>query len=76
MDTERTREELPAAGTAVPPLPAGIRLLHMGPHETGTTAVRGALFAAKEKTARHGVDFPAHSAPRPGPSSPPAPGPR
>ncbi|MCX2925448.1 hypothetical protein [Streptomyces sp. NEAU-W12] len=34
----------------------------MGPHTTGTTtAVRGALFAAKEGRARHGADFPAHS---------------
>jgi hypothetical protein len=56
MDTDRTREELRA-----PALPAGTRLLHIGPHKTGTTAVQGALFAAKEEMARHGVDFPAHS---------------
>ncbi|MFE2280784.1 hypothetical protein ACFXAE_26880 [Streptomyces sp. NPDC059454] len=56
MDTDCTREErLP------PALPAGTRLLHIGPHKTGTTAVQGALFAAKEEMARHGVDFPAHS---------------
>ncbi|WP_042172245.1 hypothetical protein [Streptomyces sp. NBRC 110035] len=61
MDTERTREEHPVVGAAVPPLPAGTRLLHIGPHKTGTTAVQGALFAAKEEMARHGVDFPAHS---------------
>ncbi|MET7679898.1 hypothetical protein [Streptomyces sp. NPDC005423] len=41
------------------PLPAGTRLLHIGPHKTGTTAVQGALFAAKDAMARHGVDFPA-----------------
>ncbi|WP_030858163.1 hypothetical protein [Streptomyces sp. NRRL S-37] len=56
MDTDCTREEL-----RVPALPAGTRLLHIGPHKTGTTAVQGALFAAKEEMARHGVDFPAHS---------------
>jgi hypothetical protein len=61
MDTDCTREEPPATGTAIPPLPAGTRLLHIGPHKTGTTAVQGALFAAKEEMARHGVDFPAHS---------------
>ncbi|MER6623625.1 hypothetical protein [Streptomyces sp. NPDC000931] len=56
MDTDCTREEL-----RTPALPAGTRLLHIGPHKTGTTAVQGALFAAKEEMARHGVDFPAHS---------------
>ncbi|GAA2247994.1 hypothetical protein GCM10010415_02830 [Streptomyces atrovirens] len=56
MDTDRTREE-----PRTPALPAGTRLLHIGPHKTGTTAVQGALFAAKEEMARHGVDFPAHS---------------
>ncbi|MEZ3181941.1 hypothetical protein KYY02_25690 [Streptomyces pimonensis] len=61
MDTDPTREELPATGAAIPPLPAGTRLLHIGPHKTGTTAVQGALFAAKGEMARHGVDFPAHS---------------
>ncbi|MFD3732468.1 hypothetical protein [Streptomyces sp. NPDC058632] len=61
MDMDCTREELPATGTVVPPLPDGTRLLHIGPHKTGTTAVQGALFAAKEEMARHGVDFPAHS---------------
>ncbi|MFD8521120.1 hypothetical protein ACFV2D_14035 [Streptomyces capillispiralis] len=63
MDTDRTHDAPPAADTttAVPPLPAGTRLLHIGPHKTGTTAVQGALFAAKEEMARHGVDFPAHS---------------
>jgi hypothetical protein len=63
MDTDCTKDEPRAAGTtaAVPPLPAGTRLLHIGPHKTGTTAVQGALFAAKEEMARYGVDFPAHT---------------
>ncbi|MFI0962093.1 hypothetical protein ACH4S8_11915 [Streptomyces sp. NPDC021080] len=43
------------------PLPAGTRLLHIGPHKTGTTSIQGALFAAKDAMAAHGVDFPAHS---------------
>ncbi|MDH6570389.1 hypothetical protein M2160_005410 [Streptomyces sp. SAI-117] len=43
------------------PLPAGTRLLHIGPHKTGTTAVQGALFAAKDRLPEHGVVFPAHS---------------
>jgi hypothetical protein len=43
------------------PLPAGTRLLHIGPHKTGTTSIQGALFAAKDAMAEHGVDFPATS---------------
>ncbi|MER5397685.1 hypothetical protein [Streptomyces sp. NPDC002599] len=43
------------------PLPAGTRLPHIGPHEAGTTSVQGALFAAKDAMAAHGVRFPAHS---------------
>ncbi|MFF1655010.1 hypothetical protein [Streptomyces sp. NPDC058255] len=43
------------------PLPAGTRLLHIGPHKTGTTSIQGALFAAKDAMAGHGVAFPAHS---------------
>ncbi|WTR22535.1 hypothetical protein OHA95_17270 [Streptomyces canus] len=43
------------------PLPAGTSLLHIGPHKTGTTAIQGALFAAKGLLPGHGVVFPAHS---------------
>lgn len=43
------------------PLPVGTRLLHIGPHKTGTTSIQGALFAAKDAMAGHGVDFPARS---------------
>ncbi|GHE84199.1 hypothetical protein GCM10018772_03740 [Streptomyces fumanus] len=46
---------------AIAPLPAGTRLLHIGPHKTGTTAVQGALFAAKDAMRAHGVEFPAHT---------------
>ncbi|MGW0334051.1 hypothetical protein ACWD0J_19635 [Streptomyces sp. NPDC003011] len=70
METDCTRHDTPASGapaaTGAPaanaeiaPLPAGTRLLHIGPHKTGTTAVQGALFAAKETMAEHGVAFPA-----------------
>ncbi|MFH8768733.1 hypothetical protein [Streptomyces sp. NPDC017958] len=51
METDCTKETLPA----------GTRLLHIGPHKTGTTAVQGALFAAKERLPEYGVAFPAHS---------------
>jgi hypothetical protein len=43
------------------PLPAGTRLLHIGPHKTGTTSIQGALFAAKDQLPAHGVEFPAHT---------------
>ncbi|QUW85104.1 hypothetical protein SMIR_25480 [Streptomyces mirabilis] len=42
-------------------MPPGTRLLHIGPHKTGTTSIQGALFAAKDAMAGRGVDFPAHS---------------
>ncbi|MFF2130076.1 hypothetical protein ACFVW1_32805 [Streptomyces olivochromogenes] len=50
-----------APKSAPTPLPRGTRLLHIGPHKTGTTSIQGALFAAKDAMAGHGVDFPAHS---------------
>ncbi|WP_328747468.1 hypothetical protein OHT57_18160 [Streptomyces sp. NBC_00285] len=60
METDCTRDDLPVNGTTAP-LPAGTRLLHIGPHKTGTTSVQGALFAAKDLLPEHGVVFPAHS---------------
>ncbi|KUL31356.1 hypothetical protein [Streptomyces regalis] len=59
METDCTRDELPANGSMITPLPTGTRLLHIGPHKTGTTAIQGALFAAKDEMARHGVEWPA-----------------
>ncbi|MFF3656901.1 hypothetical protein [Streptomyces olivochromogenes] len=50
-----------APKSAPTPLPHGTRLLHIGPHKTGTTSIQSALFAAKDAMAGHGVDFPAHS---------------
>lgn len=50
----------PAGPTgSLPALPTGTRLLHIGPHKTGTTALQGALFAAKDRLPEHGVEFPA-----------------
>ncbi|MEV7980515.1 hypothetical protein [Streptomyces sp. NPDC086519] len=68
METDCTRGEAPVNHDAPSPtsrtgslaaLPAGTRLLHIGPHKTGTTAIQGALFAAKDKLPEHGVEFPA-----------------
>ncbi|MEU6590972.1 hypothetical protein ABZ923_17425 [Streptomyces sp. NPDC046881] len=66
METDCTTTPPPAAAdraptSAVEPLPAGTRLLHIGPHKTGTTAVQGALFAARERLPAYGVAFPAHT---------------
>ncbi|GAA4496691.1 hypothetical protein GCM10023191_039120 [Actinoallomurus oryzae] len=36
----------------------GTRLLHIGPHKTGTTALQSALHTARERLADHGVLFP------------------
>jgi hypothetical protein len=38
-------------------LPEGTRLLHIGPHKTGTTAVQGAFHLARERLAEHGVAY-------------------
>ncbi|MGW3910079.1 hypothetical protein ACWEBX_00920 [Streptomyces sp. NPDC005070] len=60
METDCSTPETTAPATPEP-LPAGTRLLHIGPHKTGTTSIQGALFAAKDAMAARGVDFPAHS---------------
>lgn len=60
METDCTSDDLPVNGVTAP-LPAGTSLLHIGPHKTGTTAIQGALFAAKGLLPGHGVVFPAHS---------------
>ena len=39
-------------------LEPGTRLLHIGPHKTGTTAVQGALHLARERLAAEGVVYP------------------
>ncbi len=37
------------------PLPEGTRLVHIGPHKTGTTALQAALYDARPALARQGV---------------------
>ena len=39
-------------------LEAGTRLVHIGPHKTGTTAIQGALHLARERLAAQGVVYP------------------
>jgi hypothetical protein len=39
-------------------LQAGVRLLHIGPHKTGTTTVQGALHRAREKLVAEGIFYP------------------
>jgi hypothetical protein len=39
-------------------LEPGTRLLHIGPHKTGTTAIQGALHLARERLAGEGVIYP------------------
>ncbi|MGW3136692.1 hypothetical protein, partial [Streptomyces sp. NPDC001139] len=59
METDCTTDDTPVRRPE--PLPAGTRLLHIGPHKTGTTSIQGALFAAKDRLPAHGVEFPAHT---------------
>jgi hypothetical protein len=39
-------------------LEPGTRLLHIGPHKTGTTAIQGALHLARERLVAEGVAYP------------------
>jgi len=36
----------------------GSRLLHIGPHKTGTSAIQGALYLARERLAAEGIGYP------------------
>jgi hypothetical protein len=58
METDCTNDDA-GVNAGIPPLPTGTRLLHIGPHKTGTTSIQGALFEAKAAMAEHGVAFPA-----------------
>ena len=60
METDCTKDDT-QVNSEIAPLPAGTRLLHIGPHKTGTTAIQGALFAAKDTMPEYGVEFPAAS---------------
>jgi hypothetical protein len=50
--TARTTDELL--------LPEGTRLLHIGPHKTGTTALQAAFHLARERAAEQGVRYASH----------------
>lgn len=39
------------------PLPDGTRLLHIGPHKTGTTTIQGAFHHGRERLAARGVHY-------------------
>lgn len=41
----------------VPPLAAGTRLLHIGPHKTGTTSLQNSIRANREEILRQGVYY-------------------
>ena len=43
---------------AVRQLPSGARLLHIGPHKTGSSAIQGALHVARERLAAQGIIYP------------------
>ena len=45
----------PAPPTRAVPLPEGVRLVHIGPHKTGTTAVQNALWNARRSLLEQGV---------------------
>ncbi len=42
---------------AIAPLPAGTRLLHIGPHKTGTTTMQAAFHHSREGLAAQGVHY-------------------
>ncbi len=48
--------------SGVEPLPDGTTLVHIGPYKTGTTAMQGALWAARPQLAEHGVAYPGEMA--------------
>jgi|GEM_PF-1133335 len=39
-------------------LPAGSRIVHIGPHKTGTTAIQGAFADARDRIGAYGVRYP------------------
>ncbi|GAA2757794.1 hypothetical protein GCM10009872_31540 [Actinopolymorpha rutila] len=41
-------------------MPTGTRLLHIGPHKTGTTAVQAALFEIRDQLAERGIYYPSY----------------
>jgi hypothetical protein len=58
MSTEQL--STPAEGASLgktPPLPEGTRLLHIGPHKTGTTSLQNSIRANREEILRQGVYY-------------------
>jgi hypothetical protein len=51
-----------AAGSTIPD---GARLVHIGPHKTGSTAIQKALYSARDRLREHGVAYPNIGAYRP-----------
>jgi hypothetical protein len=51
-----------AAGSTIP---EGARLVHIGPHKTGSTAIQVALHSARDRLAEHGVAYVSTSGYRP-----------
>jgi hypothetical protein len=51
----KTTPVAPAPATRELPLPEGVRLVHVGPHKTGTTAVQNALWNARKRLRQQGV---------------------
>lgn len=45
----------PSVAASAQPLPEGVRLVHIGPHKTGTTAVQNALWTARPRLREQGV---------------------
>jgi hypothetical protein len=43
--------------STLPALASDAVILHIGPHKTGTTAIQGALFVAREKLREHGTVY-------------------
>ncbi|MGL5824326.1 MAG: hypothetical protein ACRCYU_05745 [Nocardioides sp.] len=39
------------------PLPEGVRLVHIGPHKTGSSAIQVSLHRARQELAQHGVHY-------------------
>jgi hypothetical protein len=61
IDPERTLDFPPTMATPSPrptePLPPGTRLLHVGPHKTGTATLQGAFHAGRGELRGHGVRY-------------------
>ncbi|WP_436701411.1 hypothetical protein [Nocardioides sp. BYT-33-1] len=43
--------------STIDPVPAGARILHVGPHKTGTTALQSILHQARDELEAHGVGY-------------------